>query len=193
VKSAAKKRNASRLASRKILAFHRLHRNPAPGVKINDACRAILGLLKGEHPRGNLKLAALAEIAKHEGSLPVRAVSKSKATAPSISRKQDFYESWEWATLRMKALKANGGRCECCGCTAKDKTVGGDPVRLHVDHIKPISKFWELRLDLKNLQVLCAECNRGKGAWDSTDWRPCPAPPQQQDRAQRGAQRARTP
>lgn len=27
---------------------------------------------------------------------------------------------------------------------------------------------------VSNLQVLCADCNLGKGAWDATDWRPSP-------------------
>ena len=170
MKSARKKGNASRLASRKILAFHRKHVGSAHGVQVTAAARAILALLKVEHVRGNLKLAALAAIAQHEGSLPVLAVSKPKPAAPSKFLKQAFYESWEWATLRMEVLKANGGRCECCGAGTIDTTVGGDPVRLQVDHIKPISKFWELRLEASNLQVLCAECNRGKGAWDETDW-----------------------
>ena len=171
MKRAQKKGHASRLASRKIMAFHRLHIGSTPGVKISDAARAILAFLKVERLRGNLKLTALAAIARHGGQLPTLAVSKPVPATPSKSTKQTFYESWEWATLRMKALKANGGRCECCGAGASDTTVSGDPVRLHVDHIKPISKYWELRLEIKNLQVLCAECNRGKGAWDETDWR----------------------
>ena len=171
MKSARKKGNAARRANRKIMAFHRTHIGPVRGVKVNDAARAILAMLKVDHLRGNLKLATLAAIAKHESSIPVLAASKPKPAAPSTSLKQTFYESWEWTTLRMEVLKANGGRCECCGATADDTTVGGVRVRLQVDHIKPISKFWELRLEASNLQVLCAECNRGKGAWDSTDWR----------------------
>ena len=31
-----------------------------------------------------------------------------------------------------------------------------------------------LELQLTNLQMLCADCNVGKGAWDETDWRPGP-------------------
>ena len=169
--SRKKKAKDARIARRKILAFHRLHRGPTEGVKISEACRAILGLLEGEKPRGNLKLEALAWIARFEGSVPVLATRKTKHTAPSKSLKQSFYESWEWTTLRMKVLKANGGYCECCGARPGEVTVGGLPVRLHVDHIKPLSKRWGLRLEASNLQVLCAECNRGKGAWDTTDWR----------------------
>lgn len=40
-----------------------------------------------------------------------------------------------------------------------------------VDHIKPVRKYWHLRLDPDNLQVLCADCNRAKGNWDETDFR----------------------
>ncbi len=180
MKSAAKKRNSSRLASRKIMAFYRKHVGPTAGVRIGPASRAVMFLLGADYYDGKPQFGALAAMAKHEGSLPVLAVSKPKPASPSVSLKQAFYESWEWATLRMKVLKANGGRCECCGAGAHDMTVGGDPVRLQVDHIKPISKFWELRLEASNLQVLCAECNRGKGAWDATDWRGHAQP---QDRA----------
>lgn len=45
-------------------------------------------------------------------------------------------------------------------------------MKIVVDHIKPLSKFWHLRLERSNLQVLCDECNMGKGAWDETDHRP---------------------
>ena len=73
----------------------------------------------------------------------------------------DFYDSPEWRTLRYQALKASNGKCQLCGSTGQ----------LHVDHIKPRSKHPELALRLDNLQVLCKDCNLGKGAWDATDWR----------------------
>jgi 5-methylcytosine-specific restriction endonuclease McrA len=73
----------------------------------------------------------------------------------------DFYNSDAWRTLRYRALKQHGGKCQCCGRKG----------RLHVDHIKPRSRFPELELELTNLQVLCEDCNLGKGAWDQTDWR----------------------
>lgn len=40
-----------------------------------------------------------------------------------------------------------------------------------VDHIKPIRKHWHLRLDSNNLQILCDDCNMGKGSRGETDWR----------------------
>lgn len=76
-----------------------------------------------------------------------------------------FLESYEWRVVRMKALKLHGARCQCCGQSPKDGIV------LNVDHIKPRKTHPELALSVENLQVLCHECNHGKGNWDDTDWR----------------------
>ncbi|MCZ6605441.1 MAG: HNH endonuclease [Alphaproteobacteria bacterium] len=43
---------------------------------------------------------------------------------------------------------------------------------MNVDHIKPLRRYWELRLASRNLQVLCGGCNHGKGNRDEADWRP---------------------
>ena len=99
------------------------------------------------------------------------ASSKSVVGRPSVSMKDAFYKSWEWRTLRMEVLKEHGRACQCCGAAPGMKDASGDPVRICVDHIKPLSKFWELRLDQSNLQILCDECNQGKGNWDQTDFR----------------------
>jgi 5-methylcytosine-specific restriction endonuclease McrA len=93
------------------------------------------------------------------------------AHQPGKQEKTDFYQSWEWRTLRVKVLQQYGARCMCCGAAPEHVTVGGEPVMIVVDHIKPLSKRWDLRLDRNNLQVLCQECNQGKGAWDETDFR----------------------
>lgn len=45
---------------------------------------------------------------------------------------------------------------------------------MHVDHIKPRSKYPELELEFTNLQILCADCNLGKRNHDSIDWRGVP-------------------
>lgn len=85
---------------------------------------------------------------------------------PDYIKDDGFYKTPEWRRLRYLALKNCGGRCQCCGAKASEGAV------LHVDHIKPRYKFPELSLWLDNLQVLCEDCNIGKGAWDDTDWRP---------------------
>ena len=78
---------------------------------------------------------------------------------------KEFLSSYAWRKLRMEALKKYGTRCQCCGNSPKNGIV------LNVDHIKPRRKYPELALDINNLQILCEECNHGKGNWDQTDWR----------------------
>lgn len=41
---------------------------------------------------------------------------------------------------------------------------------MHVDHIRPRSKFPELALALDNLQVLRSLCNEAKSNLDMTEW-----------------------
>jgi len=77
-----------------------------------------------------------------------------------------FTRSYEWRALRMKVLDKYGARCMCCGATPEHG------VKMHVDHIKPRRKYPELALSFDNLQILCEECNHGKGNWNETDWRP---------------------
>lgn len=76
-----------------------------------------------------------------------------------------FLETYEWRKLRMEALKKYGPKCQCCGATPATGAV------MNVDHIKPRKLFPDLALDINNLQILCHECNHGKGNWDQTDWR----------------------
>lgn len=77
----------------------------------------------------------------------------------------EFLESFEWRKVRMQAIKKYGARCMCCGATPQTGAT------INVDHIKPRKIFPELALNIDNLQILCHECNHGKGNWDMTDWR----------------------
>lgn len=70
--------------------------------------------------------------------------------------KGDFYLTREWRSLRWDVLQAHGFQCKACGRTKDDGIV------IHVDHIKPRSKFPALELVFSNLQVLCDDCNIGK-------------------------------
>lgn len=76
-----------------------------------------------------------------------------------------FYQSREWLELRYKALVKYGAACQLCGACRETGAV------IHVDHIKPRSKYPDLELCLDNLQILCQECNLGKSNKDETDWR----------------------
>jgi len=84
----------------------------------------------------------------------------------------DFLSTFEWKATRMMALKKYGPVCQCCGASAKTGAV------IHVDHIKPRKIFPDLALNIDNLQILCGDCNGGKGNWDMTDWRTSSAPQQ---------------
>lgn len=99
------------------------------------------------------------------GDIVVSRPKKKKARVFSAKSKAEFeafYRSKPWRVLRMKAIKKYGRTCMCCGATN---------IVIHVDHIKPRSKYPELELELSNLQILCEDCNMGKGGWDETDWR----------------------
>lgn len=98
-----------------------------------------------------------------------------RTTTPNLQRQtlvagidvtsDDFLSTFQWRKVRMEALKKYGPRCMCCGATPATGAV------MNVDHIKPRKKWPSLALDVNNLQILCHECNHGKGNWDQTDWR----------------------
>ena len=69
----------------------------------------------------------------------------------------DFYQSREWLILKQKALRKWGFVCLKCGKTPSDG------VAIHVDHVRPRSKYPKSALKLSNLQTLCENCNKSKG------------------------------
>ena len=58
-------------------------------------------------------------------------------------------------SLRYDVLKRDNFRCQICGRSSDD-----DNVKLHVDHIIPVSKGG--KTELSNLRTLCQDCNLGK-------------------------------
>lgn len=70
-----------------------------------------------------------------------------------------------WSRLRYEAFRKYGNKCKLCGRAPKDGVV------LHIDHIKPKSKYPELSRDINNLQVLCEQCNVAKSNAYEDDWR----------------------
>ena len=81
-----------------------------------------------------------------------RALRKRRGKPDDIKR---FYRTVEWKRARYDALTRNP-RCAICGASAKSGA------RMNVDHIKPLSKRWDLRLARRNLQTTCASCNWGQ-------------------------------
>ncbi len=123
-------------------------------------------LVNGFSPSEVEKKSQTAKKKKHEKKhrKKIRAAECKAAKVGDVNSK-GFLESYAWRKLRMKVLKAYGARCQCCGRSRLHDVV------IHVDHIKPRRKHPELALEFSNLQVLCDECNHGKGNWDETDWR----------------------
>lgn len=77
---------------------------------------------------------------------------------------EDWYLSDAWKKLRYQAIVKYGNRCKCCGRGPKDG------VSIHVDHIRPKSLWPQLALNIDNLQILCSDCNLGKGNKDRINW-----------------------
>lgn len=101
-------------------------------------------------------------LARCLAAMGAEVVTTPPALEPTVN---GFYLTYEWRKVRYDVLQKLGGRCCLCGRTARDG------IQIHVDHIKPVKKYWALRLEPSNLQVLCNECNHGKGNRDETDWR----------------------
>ncbi len=64
--------------------------------------------------------------------------------------------------LRNEILERNGFTCQRCGAGPGDPDPfnPGRKVRLHIDHITPLSQGGTNNRD--NLQVLCSACNQGR-------------------------------
>lgn len=80
--------------------------------------------------------------------------------------KDNFYTTDSWRILRRKVLKIYGDECMNCGLSPNE--TGKSP---HVDHIKPRSLYPHLKLEIKNLQILCEECNTTLKSTHVVDYR----------------------
>ena len=92
-------------------------------------------------------------------------IKNKKPPVTNFVAEDQFLTTFEWRKVRVEALKKYGPKCMCCGATPADGAV------MNVDHIKPRKLWPSLALDVNNLQILCHDCNHGKGNWDQTDWR----------------------
>ena len=101
---------------------------------------------------------------KRKQRAKTKRANKTKRLKKVCRKNETFYQSKEWREVRYKAFKLHGRKCLCCG-ESPPNTV------LHVDHIKPRSKYPELELDINNLQILCKDCNLGKSNYDCIDYR----------------------
>lgn len=154
---------------------------PNSGFKVKRIISLICGETGWKKPIG--KVAAFDFMHKFyreivEPGAPVsQSAPKRKITLAEFNA---FYHTPAWRNLRYAVLKKFGAICQCCGATP---VSSGRP--MHVDHIKPRSKHPELELVFDNLQILCEDCNMGKGGRDQTDWRDIPDPDEIDDLTER--------
>lgn len=66
-----------------------------------------------------------------------------------------------WQALRARVFEVYGKCCMECRSTGV----------LHVDHIKPKSRYPELAYVFENMQVLCKDCNQRKSNKNCNDYR----------------------
>jgi 5-methylcytosine-specific restriction endonuclease McrA len=97
---------------------------------------------------------------------PIKVLNPAEAPKPITIHKKtadQWYLSEEWRLCRSEFLrnyyKTHEKRiCACCGLSENETVI-------HVDHILPVRRYWEKRIDQSNLQNLCEECNKHKGNW----------------------------
>lgn len=77
----------------------------------------------------------------------------------------NFYQRQEWFAIRYLVMQRDRFECVACG---KSKKHG---VKIHVDHIKPLSIYPEMALSMINLQTMCNTCNEGKSNVHQDDLR----------------------
>lgn len=72
-----------------------------------------------------------------------------------------WYRSEEWKNCRDEYLKKYYEKNDkrICNCCKKSE----DEVVMNVDHIYPVRRYWDMRLNHDNLQNMCADCNKAKG------------------------------
>lgn len=134
-----------------VLDYYRAEMPGAADAAIFEVMVAELG---AESPATVL----LAQRIKADMALPAPRLARPTGADP-------FYQSFEWRRIRQAVLVKAKGRCAACGRSPHDG------ITLNVDHIKPRGRYPHLALDPNNLQVLCDECNHGKGNLFETDWR----------------------
>lgn len=81
-----------------------------------------------------------------------------------------FYKTKEWKELRKLFLSQQTElKCKCCGIEVVNAPKIADIPEhqgkevANVDHILPVRYYWDDRLSIDNLQLLCKSCNKRKG------------------------------
>lgn len=109
----------------------------------------------------NINMCDISKKFKHHNP-DYESLDQSATESAAVAWGSGFYKLSRWRKLRQQAFKIYGKKCHSCGKIEE---------HLHVNHIKPRSKFPSLAFDITNLQVLCKKCNSEKGNHVFTDFR----------------------
>lgn len=135
--------------------------------KYVDAMESAINQMRNDFPKYPLDkyMETLEELRKHYDSVynieqkkkkekedEWRKSHRSNVSLSQIERERRLVT----AKLRYEIIQRDGGRCCICG-----RSPAEDGVKLHVDHIIPVSKGG--KTEASNLQTLCESCNLGKG------------------------------
>lgn len=77
-----------------------------------------------------------------------------------------FFNSTRWKKLRKIIISRDGGHCQ--RCLIKYSRIESRNLEIH--HIKPRSKYPELRFEESNLITLCKSCNTHIGTREELDF-----------------------
>jgi 5-methylcytosine-specific restriction endonuclease McrA len=126
------------------------------GARLNFKFVEYLRTVRSEKPR-------IAFEAKELACEVMRCVSQAERDLVTNSAR--FLKLEVWNRLRYDVHEDNDGLCEVCGHDGRNR--GG----LNVDHKRNRRDYPQLALLWSNLQILCGDCNKGKGNRYNTDWR----------------------
>lgn len=120
-----------------------------PVLECDIVCTALYSSPKGRNHYSKEEKYSIDEVPKRYALLQQEIAYQSSEEARKKRARSQMTDK-----LRYSILKRDGFKCKICGRTANDG------VKLHVDHIIPVSKGGETTPD--NLQTLCETCNWGK-------------------------------
>lgn len=100
---------------------------------------------------------AIRDLINQNNSKKASKAKKSNTKKPNQTKQKNTYSRYIPASVRVTVLNRDKYKCVFCGRNSKQ-------IQLEVDHIIPFSKGGSN--DISNLQTLCIDCNRGKGARD---------------------------
>ena len=139
-----------RYAAIEAKLFHRA-KLPHP-----DALADITATVRYTSPKGQNSYVRHATWDFHQLRLGLQTAQAARARQSTVQASRQRERQLLTPQMRVDVLRRDRYSCRMCGARAEDG------IALEIDHITPIS--WDGLTRPENLQTLCHDCNRGKGA-----------------------------